>query len=81
MRELKTWVSLEAGPEATIDALLSVAPYFRISRPRAKKVLAHVERAVAGWRREGRSLGMSEAELEPFASAFEHAERTAARRA
>jgi serine/threonine-protein kinase HipA len=80
-RELKTWVSLEAGPEATIDALRSVAPYCRISRPRAKKVLAHVERAVAGWRREGRSLGMSEAELEPFASAFEHAERTAARRA
>ena len=35
LRELKTWVSEETGPEATIEALLSVLPYFRISRVRA----------------------------------------------
>jgi len=80
VRELKTWISPEAGPEATIDALLSVAPYFKISRVRAKEVVAHVEHVVAGWRDEGRSLGMTDAELEPFASAFEHSERDAARR-
>jgi serine/threonine-protein kinase HipA len=81
VRELKTWISPEAGPDATIDALRSVAQYFKISRGRAKEVLAHVEHVVAGWRDEGRSLGMSDAELEPFASAFEHPERDAARRA
>jgi serine/threonine-protein kinase HipA len=81
VRELKTWISPEAGPEATIDALLSVAPYFKISRARAKEVVAHVEHVVAGWRDEGRLLGMTDAELEPFASAFEHSERYAARRA
>jgi serine/threonine-protein kinase HipA len=81
VRELKTWISSDTGPEATVDALMSVAPYFKLSRVRAKKVLAEVEHAVAGWREEGRSLGMSDAELEPFASAFEHSEREAARRA
>jgi serine/threonine-protein kinase HipA len=80
LRELKTWVSPTTGPEATIEALLSVAPYFKLSRARAKEVVAHVERAVAGWREEGRSLGMTDTELEPFAAAFEHGERDAARR-
>jgi hypothetical protein len=37
-------------------------------------VVAHVERAVAGWRDEDRSLGMSDTELESF-------ERDATRRA
>jgi serine/threonine-protein kinase HipA len=79
VRELKTWISSEAGPDATIEALLSVAPYFKIPLPRAKKIVADVERAVAGWRKEGRSLGMTNAELESFAPAFEHPERDAAR--
>ena len=80
IRELKTWISPDTGPEATVDALLSVAPYFKISRARAKEAIARVEDAVAHWRDEGRSLGMSDAELEPFAPAFEHSERDAARR-
>ena len=79
VRELKTWISPQAGAEATIDALQSVAPYFRISRARAKEVLGEIERVVARWRTEGRSLGMTEVELEPFAPAFEHSERDAAR--
>jgi len=81
VRELKTWISSETGPDATIEALLSVAPYFKIPRARAKEVVRHVERAVARWRKEGRSLGMTDTELEPFAPAFEHPERNAARHA
>jgi serine/threonine-protein kinase HipA len=80
-RELKTWISPEAGPEASVESLLSVAPYFRVSRVRAKEVLKQVERAVSRWRTEARSLGMSAAELAAFAPAFEHSERRAARRA
>jgi serine/threonine-protein kinase HipA len=80
-RELKTWISPDAGPDATIEALLSVARYFKIAKARAKEVLHAVERAVARWRKEGRALGMSDAELEPFAPAFEHPERDEARRA
>lgn len=78
-RELKTWVSTDTGPEATIDALMSVIAYFRLSLPRAKAILREVERAVAGWREAGRALGMSDRDLEDYADAFEHTERQAAR--
>lgn len=79
LRELKTWVSQEAGPEATIDALISGLPYFRISRSRAKDMLAQVEKAATGWQDEGRALSMTSADLDSYAEAFEHGERAAAR--
>lgn len=81
VRELKTWVSEETGPEATIDALLSVTGYFRLSRERAAAILTEVEAAVATWREEGRLLGVSNLELDSLTDAFEHQERAAARRA
>ena len=80
-RELKTWVSAGTGPEATIEALRSVSAYFRVSAKRAKTILGQVERAVAGWRKAGRALGMTDRDLENFTDAFEHPEREAARKA
>ena len=79
-RELKTWVSDETGPEATVEALMSVIAYFRLSPSRAKEILRKVEHAVAGWREAGRALGMSTRDLEGFADAFEHSERAAAQK-
>ena len=79
-RELKTWVSPDTGPEATIDALMSVIAYFRISARRAKEILREVERAVAGWRKLGHVIGMTDRELEQFTDAFEHSERKAAQK-
>lgn len=81
IRELKTWISEETGPEATIEALLSAARYFRISQARAKEILATVDRAVSGWRKQGRALGMTSLDLDRFSSAFEHSERHAAKQA
>jgi serine/threonine-protein kinase HipA len=80
VRELKTWISEDAGPEATIEGLMSVIRYFRIPLKRAKEILGEVERTVASWRRKGRTLGMTDAELDQFADAFEHPERQATRR-
>jgi serine/threonine-protein kinase HipA len=80
-RELKTWITEETGPGATIDALLDAAPYFQVSPSRAREILSEIERAVGGWREHGRALGMDAAELDQFADAFEHAERGNARRA
>ncbi len=80
VRDLKTWVSEETGPEATIDALMSATPYFRIGARRARSILAEVEASVATWRQEGQALGMTVPELDSFADAFEHAERGAAQR-
>jgi serine/threonine-protein kinase HipA len=79
-RELKTWISEETGPDASIDALMSIVPYCTIDAATAVGILAQVEETVSRWREFGRALGMSTAELEQFADAFEHRERDAARR-
>lgn len=76
----RTRISEEAGPAATIDGLMSVAPYFRIAPAHAGEMLGEVERAVAGWRKQGKSIGMTETELDQFADAFEHEEREVARK-
>jgi serine/threonine-protein kinase HipA len=74
-RELSLWITEAAGPAATIEGLLSAAPYFRLGANRAKEILRSVEQAVSGWRERGREIGMTDAELEPFTRAFEHRER------
>jgi serine/threonine-protein kinase HipA len=79
IRELKTWISEDAGPEATIEALLSVLPYFRIARPRANEILGQIDGALSQWRVTGLALGMTDQELDQFSEAFEHREREAAR--
>jgi serine/threonine-protein kinase HipA len=64
----------------TIDALMSVIAYFRITNSRAKEILSEVAHAVNNWRMTGQSIGMSDEELEPFVDAFEHGERDAAKK-
>ncbi len=78
--ELKTWISEEAGPSASIESLMSIAAYCRLGKNDALSILKQVQRAVSGWRKTGREIGMSDAELEPFAGAFEHRERDVARK-
>jgi serine/threonine-protein kinase HipA len=80
-RELKTWITADTGPAATIDALLSATKYFAIQPSRAQDILKEVERAVSQWEIVGRELGMSEIDLAQFADAFEHPQREAARKA
>ncbi len=79
-RELKTWISESSGPVAALDPLMEVAPYFQVKPARARAIVAEVDRAVSNWRTRGREIGMSGAELDQFADAFEHRERLAARR-
>jgi serine/threonine-protein kinase HipA len=81
VRELKTWISQETGPEATVEALLSVLSYFQISRARANEILGRIEHALRKWRQVGAAIGMTSQELDQFTEAFEHAEREAARKA
>ena len=52
-----------------------------ITARRAKEILREVERAVIGWRKLGRALGMTARDLEAFAEAFEHPEWEVARKA
>jgi serine/threonine-protein kinase HipA len=80
VRELKTWISEEAGPEASIAALVETGPYFGLTDRRIAEVLGEVERGVAVWREVAVSLGFTREEVESFAEAFEHGEREVARR-
>ncbi len=74
-RELKTWISEESGPAASIEALLSVAEYFRIPDTKARTIVREVENAVSAWQVVGEELGMTSLELDAFTDAFEHKER------
>lgn len=75
VRELKTWISEEIGPHASVKALLSAAPYFKIAPKKAKMILSEVENAVSNWRKKAQELDMSKVEIEQFEPAFEHEER------
>jgi len=79
VREFRTWISEGSGPAASLHSLMEVAAYFQIKPARAREIVAEVDRAVSNWRTRGRQIGMSEAELDQFADAFEHDERVAAR--
>jgi serine/threonine-protein kinase HipA len=68
--ELKTWISPDVGPTASLSGLRSVAPYFRITNVRASELLTAMKRVVATWRSVGADLGMTNAELDQFAEAF-----------
>jgi len=81
LRELKTWISEDTGPAASIEALLSVIAYFRLSLKKAKAILRSLDRAVSKWRETGKAIGMSKREIEAFAEAFEHQERAVAQKA
>ena len=70
VRELKTWISHDIGPASSLDALRSIAPYCRIGEPKAARIIAEVQDAVASWRRVGAKIGMTTDELEPFTDAF-----------
>ncbi len=79
-RVLKTWISEDVGPDASIEALWDAADYFGLSRAAAAEILRGVESAIAKWRAEGRTLGLANHELDQFENAFEHQEREIARR-
>ncbi len=68
--ELKTWISPRAGPAASLAALRSEAPYFRIKPAQREAIIGEVAAAVAEWRRQGALIGMTRVELDAFADAF-----------
>jgi serine/threonine-protein kinase HipA len=59
---------------------MGTAKYFGLTAARAARVLGEVESAVATWREEAATLGLTADEIESFEDAFEHEERLAAQR-
>jgi serine/threonine-protein kinase HipA len=69
--ELKTWISHDSGPDASLDALRPEATYFRITPTHCETIIHEVTTAVSKWKSVGRTVGLSGDEIEMFANAFE----------
>ena len=70
-RVLSTLINEQDG-DASLELALSVAGYFRLRPAQARQIAYDVGKAVSMWRREARALGVSAAEVQTVASAFEH---------
>jgi serine/threonine-protein kinase HipA len=73
-RELKTWLSEDSGPSASLQDAVELAPYFHVRRDEARGILREVLAAVTSWRQVARTpeVDMTDAEAEAFVPAFEH---------
>jgi serine/threonine-protein kinase HipA len=76
-RVLTTAIDLDDGA-ASLDLALSVADYFELTGDEARAIAAEVGQAVSRWRAEAGSLGLTKAEIDRMASAFEHDDLEAA---
>ncbi len=70
-RVLTTAIDLDDGT-ASLDLAMSVAGYFDLDEATARGIAAQVRQAVQGWRKEATRLGLTPAEINRMASAFEH---------
>ena len=79
-RESKTWLSEQDGAITDVQMLLARAACFALDADQALAILAQVHAAVSAWRQLAMSLevGLRPAELDDFASAFEHDQMQAA---
>ena len=62
----------DADSTASLDLAFTVAGHFGLKRPAANAIAAEVGSAVARWRDNAASLGLSAGEIDRMASAFEH---------
>jgi serine/threonine-protein kinase HipA len=76
-RILTTAIDLDDGT-ASLKLALKVASYFELSEDEAHKIAGQVGQAVATWRKQAAKLGLSLAEIDRTASAFEHEDLRAA---
>lgn len=77
-RVLSTTIDLEDAT-ASYELALSVAPYFELDDNDARAIGAEVAAAVADWRTVAQTLGITAAETERMASAFEHTDHDLAK--
>ena len=76
-RVLTTAITLDDGT-ASLKLAYEVAAYFELTAKDARALAREVGDAVSGWRKEAVKLGLSKAEIDRMASAFEHEDLTAA---
>ncbi len=70
-RVLSTAIDSEDS-RASLRLAYEAAPYFELTEEAARAIARETGRAVATWRRQAAALGLSKAEIDRMASAFEH---------
>ncbi|MGL5889474.1 MAG: type II toxin-antitoxin system HipA family toxin, partial [Bacteroidia bacterium] len=60
----------EQDNSLSLDLALSVAEYFRVKKTTADKIIAKVQKAVGGWRKEAKALGIPLVEQARMTGAF-----------
>ena len=78
-RVLSTAIDLD-DTTASLDRALEVSSYFELEPGKPQRIAREVAQAVALWRNEAAALGLTSAEIDRMASAFEHDDLKAARR-
>lgn len=73
VKDLSTRIDFDSS-RASIDTLMSVAPYFRLDEDDAIETLSQVARSVVRWRDVAVSNGIQKQDLDFMEPAFEHAE-------
>jgi len=76
-RVLTTAIDLDDG-SASLDLAMSVVGYFELDENKAHAIAAEVGMAVRTWREEAARLGLTQAEIDRMASAFEHEDLSSA---
>ena len=76
-RVLATAIDLDDG-SASLDLAMRVAEYFELDDGEARSIAGEVGKAVATWRETASRQGLSRAEIDRMASAFEHEDLQAA---
>ncbi|WP_281301222.1 MULTISPECIES: HipA domain-containing protein [unclassified Iodidimonas] len=72
-RVLSTAIDMD-DPTASITLAFETADYYGLKKAEAQAIAIEVGRAVATWRKEAVSLGLSPRDIGRMASAFEHAD-------
>jgi serine/threonine-protein kinase HipA len=75
---LSTAIDLD-DTSASIENALSVSRYFRLTAAQARTLVAEVEEATSGWRREAEQLGLPRQQIDRMTDAFETSQRRIAR--
>ena len=78
-RVLSTAIDLD-DTTAALDRALEVSSYFELEPGKTQRIAKEVAQSVALWRNEAAALGLTSAEIDRMASAFEHDDLEAARR-
>ncbi|HNU68204.1 MAG TPA: HipA domain-containing protein [Myxococcota bacterium] len=75
-QESKTWLSEDTGPVTSIRTLIGMASRFYLSRDEALAILREILGALVGWKAlsRNRDIGLSDADVRDFESAFDHEE-------